>query len=79
MTEDKQAGFSFEQLASRIIINILTRVVGALIRTCIIVCGLTALILTGLGGVGILILWAFFPFLIIGGFVGGLTLIITSV
>ena len=45
MTEERGKGFHFEEIAAFIIINLFSRLVGALIRGFIILAGLSALIL----------------------------------
>ena len=58
--------FSLEDLAAYIIINFLSRVVGAIARTGIIVIGLIALLLTIVGGFVTYLFWMVAPFMIIG-------------
>lgn len=78
ITEEKQRGFNLEAFASRIIINLLSRVIGGLVRTFIIGCGLVALCLVLLAGVMTYIVWAVLPFMIVGGLITSVILISTS-
>jgi len=66
ITERRGDKFDLEDLASYVIIGFLSRIIGALVRTVIIVIGLITLALTVLGGFVVYLLWALVPFLIIG-------------
>jgi hypothetical protein len=66
ITERRGDKFDLEDLASYVIIGFLSRILGALIRTIIIMIGLTTLALTVIGGFAVYLLWALVPFLIIG-------------
>lgn len=61
MTEERGDVFNFEELAGFVIINILSRVVGMVLRTCIILTGTTALFLLFLGSVITFIFWVTAP------------------
>jgi hypothetical protein len=66
ITEGRGDKFDLEDLASYIIIGFLSRILGALVRTIIIVIGLITLALTMIGGFAVYLLWALVPFMIIG-------------
>jgi hypothetical protein len=66
ITEGRGDKFDLEDLASYIIIGFLSRILGALVRTIIIVIGLITLALTVIGGFAVYLLWALVPFMIIG-------------
>lgn len=61
MVEEKGGGFNLEAIAGYIIINLLSRIIGALIRLTIIMAGLTALALTTFGLIVFCILWLSAP------------------
>ena len=60
--------FDFEDIAGFIIIGVLSRFIGAFIRTIIIALGSIALLVTIAGGFLTYLLWAIAPLLIIGLF-----------
>jgi hypothetical protein len=66
ITERRGDKFDLEDLASYVIIGFLSRIIGALIRTVIIIIGLITLALTVIGGFVVYLLWALVPFMIIG-------------
>jgi len=61
MTEERTKKWDFEDLAGVIIINILSRVVGALLRTIIICIGLVSLLITTVGGFVVYAFWVAAP------------------
>jgi len=68
--------WNLEDLAGYVIINILSRVVGAVIRTIIIFLGLVGFVGTFLGGVLVYVFWILAPFVLIILLGFGLTLLI---
>jgi len=66
ITEDRGDRYDLEDLASYVIIGFISRVIGALMRTIIILIGLIALVLTIVGGFVTYLLWALIPFIILG-------------
>lgn len=78
MTEEKHGGFSFEGLATYIIVNLLSRLVGFLMRGSVILLGLIALFLTIAGGFVTILLWFTAPVAIITSLVFGASLLISS-
>ena len=76
ITEDRRGEFNFEAIAGYVIINLLSRVVGALMRTIII--GVGMLILSGmvLAGFVLQIVWIFLPLLLIGGLVSSISILL---
>ena len=69
ITEERQRAFSFEDIAGYIIINLLSRVVGAIMRSIIIVFGLAVLTGVILTGFLVQLIWVFVPMLLLGGLV----------
>jgi len=78
ITEQKKTGFSLEDFAGRILINVLSRVIGCIARTVIISCGLCATAVVSFAGVVTYVIWALLPFLLIGTLITSASLIITS-
>lgn len=79
MTESRGSTLSFEDLASYVVINILSRVIGAIARTGIIAIGLLALGLTVVLGVFVYAVWMLLPVIIIGLFGASLSLFFITV
>jgi len=76
MTEGRGEKWNFEDLASYIIIGIISRILGAIMRTVVIFLGLVSLAITiGLGVVAF-VFWAVAPLVIIGFLGFGITLLI---
>ena len=73
--EGRGKKWDFEDLAGFIIINILSRLVGAVIRTVIIFIGVVSVLLTIVGGVLFYIFWTVAPFVLIVLLGFGLTLL----
>lgn len=65
ITEQKQRGFSFENLASVIIIGLLSRLVGFLIRGSVLLVGLIILALVTISGLAIYLLWFAAPLIMV--------------
>ena len=59
------------------VFNMMSRVIGAILRTAIIFIGLAIEVVILVGGILIFVVWLALPFLIIFGFFFGLTLLIT--
>lgn len=76
MTEERGEKWSFEALASYLIIGFLSRLIGFFIRTAIIAVGLLFLLLTVIGGFTTYVFWILAPFIIIGLLGFGLALIV---
>ena len=74
MTEGRGNKWSFEDLAAYVIINFLSRIIGALLRTTVIAAGLVALFLTVIGGALVYVVWLVAPLLIIVLLAGGVSL-----
>jgi len=66
ITEGRGNTFSFEDLASFVIIGILSRLIGACVRITIITLGVISLAATIVGGFVVYLFWAIAPFMIIG-------------
>lgn len=78
MTEERQT-FSFEAIVAYIVINALSRLVGAVMRGTVIAIGLIALSVTTLIGLVTMAFWFIAPVIIIGLCIGGLSLLITQI
>jgi hypothetical protein len=76
MTEGRGEKWNLEDLASFIIIGLISRIVGALIRTIVIFLGLVALAVTITFGLVTFVFWAVAPLVIIGFLGFGITLLI---
>lgn len=76
MTEDRGEKWNLEALAGYIIINMFSRLVGAIMRTTIIALGLFALLLTIAGGLVVYTFWIFAPAVIIALLAFGISLLI---
>lgn len=77
MTEEKQ-GFNFEALAAYVVVNMLSRLVGAIMRGSVILVGLIALCFTTLVGLIVMIFWFVAPIVVLALFIGGASLIFTE-
>ncbi len=76
MTEGRGEKWDLEDLASFIIINIISRIIGAIMRTIVICIGLVSLAVTLAGGIATIVFWALAPLVIIGLMGFGFTLLI---
>ncbi len=72
IVEEKKKAWDLEDFASRILINILSRIIGAIMRLLVISIGLVCLIVTLTLAALTCILWVFMPAIIIGCFVLGI-------
>ena len=78
MTEEKQKGFNFEAMAAYLIVNLLSRVVGAIMRGAVILAGLIALSITTVLGLVAIVFWFAAPAIILALLVGGVGLIVAN-
>lgn len=78
MTEEKQSGFSFENFAAYIVVNLLSRTVGFIMRGTVILIGLTILIGTVVTGLIASLFWVIAPIVIIGALGLGVSLLISN-
>jgi len=76
MTEGRGETWNLEALASYIIIGIISRIVGAIMRTVVIFLGLVSLAIVITGGFITLLFWAVAPMIIIGFLGFGFTLLL---
>lgn len=77
MTEERGRSFNFEELASFVIINLISRIVGVLLRTVVIISGIASLFVLLLGIIATYIFWIFAPAIIVLIFYFGIVLIIS--
>jgi hypothetical protein len=75
MTEDRGQTLSFEDLAGFVIINLISRIIGMILRTMIIVSGTLALVLLTAGLILTYCFWLFAPALLLVFIYYGLVLI----
>lgn len=66
IVEKRTKRFDFEDIAGFVIIGLLSRLIGAIIRTIIITLGVVCLLLTVAGGLFVYLLWAVAPLMIVG-------------
>ena len=78
MTESRGSNWSFEDLASFIIINLISRLIGALLRTIIITIGLSILMLVVVTGFVTYLFWIIAPVVIFALLASGITLLLTN-
>lgn len=76
MTEERKKAWDVEEFFSSLVINILSRIIGALMRTIIIVIGLVSLVFILVGGIAVYLIWTVAPALIVGLIVLGAAYII---
>ncbi|MCB9815472.1 hypothetical protein H6785_02765 [Candidatus Nomurabacteria bacterium] len=76
ITESRGRGFNLEDLAGYVIIGLLSRIVGFILRSSIISLGLFCLLLLVVAGFALYTLWVALPLIIVAMFVFGLTLLI---
>ena len=65
MTEDRGNTFSFEDMAGFIIINLISRIIGMILRTIIIGAGLVAILVLCVGIIATYVFWVCAPALLI--------------
>lgn len=75
MTEERGATFNFEDLAGFVVINLISRFIGMLLRTVIIVMGSIALLCVSIGFVVTYVFWVFAPALLLACFYYGIVLL----
>jgi hypothetical protein len=76
MIEERKKGWDVEELLSSMVINIISRILGGIMRTVIIALGLASLIITFVGGILVYLIWTVAPALIIGLIIMGASYII---
>lgn len=75
MTEHRGQTFNLEDLASFIVINLISRLIGFILRSIIILIGILCLILLTIGVVLIYTAWVCAPILILGCLLYGIVLL----
>lgn len=75
MVEHERAGFDLERAAENFVVNMMSRLVGALVRLPIILCGLFSLVSTFIFGLLFYIFWFCAPVVIITLFGTGIYLL----
>ena len=77
ITEERR-GYSFENIASFIIINLLSRLVGAMVRGTIVLIGLLILFATIITGLMVSLLWFAAPIIVVVLIALGISVIISN-
>ena len=77
IVEVRRKRWNFEDLAGVIIIGLLSRIIGFILRTTVIALGLICLFITVIGGFIVYIFWVAAPIIIIALLGVGITLLIT--
>ena len=77
ITEERR-GYSFENIASFFIINLLSRVIGGLVRGTVVLIGLVVLLATIITGLLVCLLWFGAPILVVTLIGFGVSLIISN-
>jgi hypothetical protein len=78
MVEEKHKGWSFEGFASYLVINILSRLVGSIMRSGVIVTGVICLILIITLGLITIALWVVLPVLSVVAIIAGISLLFSN-
>jgi hypothetical protein len=76
ITEERQKGDPINEYFAILIVNLLSRVVGATMRTCLILVGLICLLVMVLFGLVTYLLWVFLPIASVILLISGLTLLL---
>lgn len=72
MTEDEKSGFDLERWAENLVANLMSRIVGAVVRIPVILIGIFSLVSTLIFGLLFYVFWILAPFIVIGLFFTGL-------
>lgn len=73
IVEEKKKSWDIEDFAGRILINVLSRIIGAIVRLLVISLGLVFLTITIVLAALTFVLWIIMPVIIVGCFVLGIT------
>jgi hypothetical protein len=65
ITEERKKSWDLEDFFGSLLINLLSRIIGALMRTFVIMVGLLAFLIIFVGGLTVYILWTVAPALIV--------------
>ena len=76
MVEGRGRKWNLEDLAAFVIVGLISRIIGAILRTLVIIVGIICLFITIVGGVGVFVFWVGAPFIIIGLLGFGIALIV---
>lgn len=75
MTEERGNTWNIEDLAAFVIVNLISRIIGFIIRTAVIVVGFSCLTFAVVAGFVVYLFWIIAPFVIIGLIGFGITLL----
>lgn len=73
--EERKRGLDIESYMSTLVINVIMRIVGILVRSIFIITGLVSIIITILGGIIMFAAWLILPVTVICSFVFGFILL----
>jgi hypothetical protein len=76
LDEKYKGGFDFEAIFETFVVNFIMRIVGFLVRSCLIITGLFTICVAVLIEVSVFMLWFILPFVIVLLFVSGLRLLL---
>jgi hypothetical protein len=76
IVEERKKGFDFEDFVGSLIINLMSRIVGAIMRSILILLGLVFLSITFIAGVLVQLFWIFVPMILVGGLISSVSLLI---
>ena len=73
ITEEKGRSWNFEDFFGRILINLISRIIGALIRGILLLVGISSVFLSTIFGLVVYALWFLAPILVIASLATGVT------
>jgi len=76
MQEEREKNWNFEDFAGTLFVNLLSRVIGMILRTIVLVIGLATLLFTFFGGLACFVLWSAAPALVVFLLILGISYII---
>lgn len=78
MVEPRKKGFNLEDFTAYIVVNLLSRTVGFIMRSSVLIAGLISLTMTIISGATIFVLWIFLPALGIATLLTGIALLFSN-
>ena len=76
MVEERKKTWDVEEIMGAVVINVISRILGAIMRTVMIVAGLVSLVLIIVWGLAVYLIWTVAPALIIGLIILGASYIV---
>lgn len=77
ITEERTKAWDFEEFAGAILINLISRIIGAIVRTMVLITGLISVVLLLVGGVLVYIIWLLAPVVLLTLIIMGVIYIVT--